>query len=116
MNCNYRKHIDCQDGKDCSTCGWNPKVEQKRKNRIKVSREISEGTAGINQMNLAKRLRDYQEKATADCFGLLAALIGGEVTGDILKNISHGFMPWLQPGDLMLIDEVLRQIERQGDG
>lgn len=41
LDCTYNKSIICENKSECSKCGWNPKVFEKRKieNRIKIAQE-----------------------------------------------------------------------------
>lgn len=34
VDCKYNEHIDCINGAECKSCGWNPKVAKKRKSQL----------------------------------------------------------------------------------
>lgn len=34
--CKHNRHINCFEGADCKSCGWNPVVETKRKAMLKT--------------------------------------------------------------------------------
>ena len=42
--CIFNEGVDCNDCTFCSTCGWNPEVEQERKTSLEAARTSSEGT------------------------------------------------------------------------
>lgn len=105
MDCEYQKHIECEDNKQCQKCGWNPEVSEKRKRQAKNK----------NQVNLVNRMRAYREKAADDALRVMASQIGGTVTTDTLKSICIGEIPQLGPGEALRIDKVLRRIEGIGN-
>lgn len=37
--CKYNKNINCMEKNECYRCGWNPKVEEKRKMKIRERRK-----------------------------------------------------------------------------
>lgn len=108
MACKFISNIKCSDSSNCAKCGWNPEVRTRRLRKIKEDR--------TEQTQLSRRLREYKETVSSDCFKILATQIGGRVTSNILQNIANGFMPWLHPNELKRIDDALRKIEGQEDG
>lgn len=102
MSCEYQKHIECENNKNCNKCGWNPDVDEKRKRQAK-------------QVNLVHWLRAYRGKVADDALGVLASQIGGTITADTLKSICKGKTPQLERGEALRIDKVLRRIEGIGN-
>lgn len=37
--CVYRDYINCAEHTNCAKCGWNPKVEEKRKAKLAEKKE-----------------------------------------------------------------------------
>ena len=41
IKCEYNGHVDCETPIRCKTCGWNPSVDQERRERIRDGDYIS---------------------------------------------------------------------------
>lgn len=49
-DCEFNKYVGCADCMTCDKCGWNPEVEQRRKNKLKgIEKEI--GRNEFSEMN-----------------------------------------------------------------
>lgn len=46
MLCVFNRRIDCSAHDKCENCGWNPVVEQKRKEAIREKRKVE--TNGVD--------------------------------------------------------------------
>lgn len=51
-SCKYNRGVMCDDDekRDCKCCGWNPKVEQARRNEIEMRYNVKKVGARVNDI------------------------------------------------------------------